>query len=133
MIVHTFFDGVAIGAGFLISENVGIGILVFIAVFIHKIPDGFTIASITLSSGYSNKRAMAAAGSLGISTLIGVLIVHLMPALVKYALPLSAGTLLYVAATDLMPEVNRETGVKMAFLVFGGMGLFLAIQIATGV
>jgi zinc and cadmium transporter len=133
MIVHTFFDGVAIGAGFLISENVGIGILVFIAVFIHKIPDGFTIASITLSSGYSNKRAMAAAGSLGISTLIGVLIVHLMPALVKYALPLSAGTLLYVAATDLMPEVNRDTGVKMAFLVFGGMGLFLAIQIATGV
>jgi ZIP family zinc transporter/zinc and cadmium transporter len=123
LLVHTFFDGVAIGAGFMISSRVGL--LIFLAVFLHKIPDGFTIASIFVSSGYSNSRALGAAVALGVSTLIGVLVVHLASSAVDYALPLSTGSTLYVAATDLMPEVNREKGVKMAFIVFAGMGLFL--------
>jgi zinc and cadmium transporter len=131
MLVHTFFDGVAIGASFLISESAGI--LVFLAVFLHKIPDGFTIASITLSSGYTNQRAIAATALLGTSTVAGVLTVHVAQSLVQYALPISAGSLLYVAATDLMPEVNRDAGVKMAMLVFAGMGLFLAVQWVAGI
>ena len=129
LLVHTFFDGVAIGAGFIISPSVGL--LIFLAVFLHKIPDGFTISSIFVSSGYSNSRALAAATSLGISTLLGVLVVHLAGTGVHYALPLSTGSTLYVAATDLMPEVNRESGVKMAFIVFAGMGLFLLAQMVT--
>src|SRR5437764_3825590 len=51
MIVHTFFDGVAIGAGFIISPTAGI--LIFLAVFLHKIPDGFTISSLFISAGHS--------------------------------------------------------------------------------
>ena len=126
MLVHTFFDGVAIGAGFIISPAVGV--LIFLAVFLHKIPDGFTISSLFVSSGYSSRTALAAAISLGISTLLGVLVVHIAGSGVNYALPISTGSTLYVAATDLMPEVNRETGVKMAFIVFAGMGLFLLAQ-----
>src|SRR5439155_25855620 len=49
MLVHTFFDGVAIGAGFMVSENVGM--LIFLAVLLHKIPDGFTISSIAITAG----------------------------------------------------------------------------------
>jgi len=123
MLVHTFFDGVAIGAGFIISPSVGL--LIFLAVFLHKIPDGFTISSIVITSGHSTNSALAAAVSLGASTLLGVLAVHLLGGSVTYALPISTGSTLYVAATDLMPEVNREKGVKMAFVVFAGMGLFL--------
>src|SRR5437867_2651060 len=126
MLVHTFFDGVAIGAGFFISPAVGL--LIFLAVFLHKIPDGFTISSIVVSSGYSHTRALAAAMSLGISTLLGVVAVHLAGAGVNYALPISTGSTLYVAATDLMPEVNREKGVKMAVVVFAGMALFLLVR-----
>ena len=126
MIVHTFFDGVAIGAGFLISPN--FGLLIFLAVLLHKIPDGFTISSIMISSGHSSKSALAAATSLGASTLIGVFAVHLLGGSVAYALPLATGSTLYVAATDLMPEVNREKGVTMAMVVFAGMGLFLLIR-----
>ena len=126
MLVHTFFDGVAIGAGFMISHSVGL--LVFLAVFLHKIPDGFTISSIVVTSGYSSAHALGAAVALGVSTLLGVLAVHINEGAVPYALPLATGSMLYVAATDLMPEVNREKGVKMAFIVFAGMGLFLAIR-----
>src|SRR5262245_658533 len=126
MLVHTFFDGVAIGAGFMISQSAGM--LIFLAVLLHKIPDGFTIASIAITSGRSYRSALAAAASLGISTLIGVLAVHIIGGSVSYALPISTGSTLYVAATDLMPEVNREKGVKMAFVVFAGMGLFLVVR-----
>jgi ZIP family zinc transporter/zinc and cadmium transporter len=126
MIVHTFFDGVAIGAGFQISES--FGFLIFLAIFLHKIPDGFTVSSILISSGHSSRSALVATLMLGISTLLGVLAVHLAGNGVEYALPISTGSTLYVAATDLMPEVNREAGVRMAFIVFAGMGLFLAIR-----
>jgi ZIP family zinc transporter/zinc and cadmium transporter len=129
MLVHTFFDGVAIGAGFEISQ--GLGVLIFLAVFLHKIPDGFTVSSILITSGYSNKHALAATVAMGVSTLLGVLAVHLTGNGVEYALPLSTGSTLYVAATDLMPEVNREKGVRMAFIVFAGMGLFLAVRTMT--
>jgi zinc transporter ZupT len=125
MLVHTFFDGVAIGAGFSMSRE--LGYLVFIAMFLHKIPDGFTIASIVLSTGHPPGRALAASMLLGVATLIGVAVFYAVGA-PAFALPLAAGCTLYVAATDLMPEVNREHGFRMALLVFAGMGLFLLVR-----
>ena len=47
---------------------------------------------------------------------------------VSYGLPLSAGVTIYVAASDLMPEVNREPGVKMALVVFLGVGLLFLLD-----
>jgi zinc transporter ZupT len=48
---------------------------------------------------------------------------------VNYGLPLSAGVTLYVAASDLVPEVNKEPGVKMAFLVFGGVAMLFVLDL----
>jgi ZIP family zinc transporter/zinc and cadmium transporter len=126
MLVHTFFDGVAIGAAFGFSGN--LGFLVFLAMFLHKIPDGFTVASIVMSTGHKASRAMGACAGLGLATLAGVLAYHVAGTQQVHALPVAAGCTLYVAASDLIPEVNRETGVKMALLVFAGMGLFLGIR-----
>ena len=64
---------------------------------------------------------------LAMATLLGVIAVNITQG-PNYALPLAAGCTLYVAATDLMPEVNREKGPRMAILVFAGMGLFLLIK-----
>lgn len=125
MLVHTFFDGVAIGVGFSVSPAVGF--LVFLAMFLHKIPDGFTIASIVRSTGRTSGQALAASSLLGISTLLGVLTFYAVGSPAA-AMPVAAGCTLYVAATDLMPEVNREHGVKMALLVFAGVGLFLLVD-----
>jgi zinc transporter ZupT len=126
LLVHTFFDGVAIGAGFMISES--LGFLIFLAVFLHKIPDGFTVSSIFITSGHTSRQALAAATALGVSTILGVLAIHLFGQGVTYALPISTGSTLYVAATDLMPEANREKGVEMALLVFAGIAMFLAVR-----
>jgi ZIP family zinc transporter/zinc and cadmium transporter len=47
---------------------------------------------------------------------------------VAVGLPLSAGVTIYVAASDLMPEVNREPGVRMALVVFLGVGLLFLLD-----
>ena len=58
----------------------------------------------------------------------GVLTMGLIKGLVHYGLPLSAGVTIYVAASDLMPEVNEEPGVKLSLFVFGGVLLFIATR-----
>lgn len=122
--VHTLFDGVAIAAGFMVSPTLG-GLL-FLAVVIHKIPEGFTIASIMLAGGHSAGAAIAAGAALGLTTIAGALLTGLIAEQhVGYALALSAGVTIYVAASDLIPEVNREGGPALAWTVFGGLLFFV--------
>ena len=108
---HTFFDGIAIGSGFVVSA--WLGWVLFIAVFLHKIPEGFTVASVMLAGGQGRRAALNSALFLG---------------WVKAGLPLSAGVTIYVAATDLVPEVNREPGVRMALVFFAGVVLFFLLR-----
>jgi zinc and cadmium transporter len=124
--IHTFFDGVAIASGFLVSD--WLGWLIFLAVFLHKIPEGFTVASVMLASGRSRSIAWGASALLGAATLAGVLTMALFRHHVGAGLPLAAGVTIYVAASDLMPEVNKEPGVKMALVVFLGVGLMFALD-----
>ena len=124
--IHTFFDGVAVGSGFLISPYLG-GVI-FLAVFLHKLPEGFTIASLMLASGQSRKTALLSAALLGGLTLLGVLLMNVLKAQLAYALPLSAGVTLYVAATDLIPEANHQPGFRMAGMVFLGVALMFVLH-----
>lgn len=126
LIIHTFFDGVAIASGFLVSE--WLGAVIFVAVFLHKLPEGFTVASLMLASGQSRRVALLASGMLGVATVLGVLLMSVLRAQVGYALPLSAGVTIYVAASDLMPEVNKEPGVRMAFVVFLGVAMMVTLR-----
>jgi ZIP family zinc transporter/zinc and cadmium transporter len=129
LIIHTFFDGIAIASGFIVSN--WLGWIIFLAVFLHKIPEGFTVASIMLASGRSRSIAWGSSMVLGAATLAGVFTMALFRHQVSYGLPLAAGVTIYVAATDLMPEVNHEPGVRMALVVFLGVGLlFLLDQVA---
>jgi zinc transporter ZupT len=121
--VHTLFDGVAIAAGFLVGP--ALGTLLSVAVFLPKVPEGATIASIMLAGGQSRAAAIGAGALLGVLTLAGAAATAFVPeAHVAYALALSAGVTIYVAASDLIPEVNREGGPALGWTVFGGLVLF---------
>lgn len=126
LIIHTFFDGIAIASGFLVSN--WLGWIIFLAVFLHKIPEGFTIASVMLASGRSRRMAWGASVLLGAATVAGVLTMALFRHNVSAGLPLSAGVTIYVAASDLVPEVNKEPGVKMALLLFIGVGCLFILD-----
>ena len=120
---HTFFDGIAIASGFAFSS--ALGWLIFVGMLLHKLPEGFTVGSVMLASGRSARIAVSAACVLGAATVAGVAAIYLVPKLADVGLPLSAGVALYVAATDLLPEVNRAHGVRYRVLFFLGVGAFL--------
>ena len=124
--VHALFDGVAIGSGFVVSN--ALGLLIFLAILLHKAPEGFTMASVMMASGRSRTAAFYSAVVLAAATLLGVLLIELIPNWLPYGLPVSAGVALYVAATDLVPEVNREPGIRMALVFFAGVGGFLLLR-----
>ena len=129
--VHTLFDGVAIAAGFMIGPE--LGVLLFLAVLLHKLPEGFAIASIMLATGRSRFAALMAGAVLGGLTLLGAGLTSLLAEThVGYALALSAGVTIYVAASDLIPEVNREGRPALAWTVFGGLLLFAVADWAFG-
>ncbi|MCL2659185.1 MAG: ZIP family metal transporter [Acidobacteriaceae bacterium] len=124
---HTFFDGIAIGSGFVVSS--WLGWLLFFAVFLHKLPEGFTVASVMLAGGQGKRAALNSAMVLGATTVLGVLVINFEPGWVGIGLPLSAGVTIYVAASDLVPEVNREPGIRMALVFFLGVLIFLLARL----
>jgi zinc transporter ZupT len=132
LLIHTFFDGVSIAAAFLVNTKVGF--LVFIAILLHKLPEGFTVASIMIASGRSLRKARIATLAVGLATLAGVICVALLrsttTSIVAYALPFSAGVTLYVAASDLIPEVNHkeEKNPMVSVVVFGGVAFFYLLH-----
>ena len=126
LLIHTFFDGVAIASGFLVSR--WLGGVIFLAIALHKIPEGFTVASLMIATGRSRRTALWASIWLGAATVGGVLLMGVLHSQVAYALPISAGVTLYVAATDLVPEVNREPNKGMAVMVFLGVALMLILS-----
>ncbi len=132
LLIHTFFDGVSIAAAVQIDPN--LGLLVFIAVLLHKFPEGFTIGSMVLASGKGLRSVVTATSMLGLTTLVGVLAFYFVgsnsTSAVAYALPLSGGVTLYVAASDLIPEVNHHGGNRpgVSLSVFAGVALFFGIH-----
>jgi len=130
LLMHTFVDGVAIAAGFTVGRE--LGLLVFIAVVLHKLPEGLAIASLFLAAGQPPRVAVAAAGALGLTTLLGVLATDFVRPLADHGLPLAAGVTLYVAASNLVPEFQAKRGWSLALYFFGGCGLFtLAYMLLT--
>lgn len=122
LLLHTFFDGVAIASGFQVDTS--LGLLVFTAILLHKIPEGVTVASIMVASGNSSARALGGVLLLGVFTVLGVLLTSYLQPLAHYGLALSAGVTIYVAASNLVPEIQQERDLRVALSVFLGVGLY---------
>jgi zinc transporter ZupT len=128
LIPHSFFDGVAISSGFLASPE--LGLLVFGSVVLHKVPTGVSLASVMLASGNSVRQAMFGVLALGLSTVLGALITPALGVLARYGLALSAGVTIYVAASNLIPETQREHGWAVPGAVFLGVLAFYLMRFA---
>jgi ZIP family zinc transporter/zinc and cadmium transporter len=129
--LHTFFDGVAIASGFLVSGR--LGVLLFLAVLLHKLPEGVTIASVMVAGGQSRGRAIGAAAALGVATVLGLLLTEQVAPLARHGLALSAGVTLYVAASNLVPHFQARRGWLTAIAFFGGAaGYFAAERLLAG-
>lgn len=134
--VHNFIDGIVIAAAYLAS--IPIGISTTLAVMFHEIPHEIGNFAVLLHSGFSRKKAIminmlsAATSILGA---VGVLLLSgSMGSVAENMLPFAAGNLLYIAGSDLIPELHKETGWKQSLgqlaALICGMGVMFLILLS---
>jgi ZIP family zinc transporter/zinc and cadmium transporter len=126
LLLHTFFDGVAIASAFLVRPS--LGLMVFVAIFLHKLPEGVTIASLMRAGGRTGGRAVGAAALLGLATMLGVIVTDYVAFLVVHGLAISAGVTIYVAASNLVPEFQGKPGWRLPAAFFAGAGVFFVTK-----
>jgi zinc and cadmium transporter len=130
LILHTFVDGVAIASGFGVSD--ALGLLVFFAILLHKLPEGLAISSLFLASGETRAAAFGASVALAVSTLVGALLTQQVPMLGQYGLPIAAGVSLYVGASNLVPEFQGKREWRLPIAFFVGCALYYFARRAVG-
>jgi zinc and cadmium transporter len=123
--VHNFIDGITIGASYLISIPVGIATTV--AVIFHEIPQEIGDFGILLHSGYSKSKALLLNFAVGAVSILGVLLSLLLaksiPALTTFLIPFAAGNFIYVAGSDLIPELHKDE--PRAWRIIGKLAIFI--------
>lgn len=111
---HNFTDGFVIAAAFLTDFTIGIA--VSIAIIAHEIPQETGDFGILLHSGYSKKKAYmsnALSSSTTIpSAIISYFVLGELSAIVPFVLAISAASFLYIALSDLTPELHKKLGLK---------------------
>ena len=108
--MHNFTDGILIAAGWMASPEIGIATT--LAVVLHEIPQEISDFGILIHAGFTAKRALwlnfYAALAAVVGTIITLLLGTSVESLATYVLPVAAGGFIYLAGTDLMPELNKD-------------------------
>jgi zinc and cadmium transporter len=132
--VHNFLDGSLIAAAFM--ADIRLGVATTIAVILHEIPQEIGDFSILIHSGFTVARALFLNFLSALSSVAGALVVLLLATPVSgieaILLPIAAGNFLYIAGSDLIPELHKESRPKQAFWQFVcillGVGLMLVLS-----
>lgn len=123
--VHNFIDGLIIAAAFMADFRVGIATT--LAVTLHEIPKEIGNFGILLHAGFDRRTALFFNFLTALTAILGGIIGYLISVrsetFIAYLLPFAAGGFIYIAASDLMPELRKETNLKKSMISFG---IFLA-------
>ncbi|MFX0058070.1 MAG: ZIP family metal transporter [Candidatus Hodarchaeota archaeon] len=118
--VHNFTDGIVIATAFL--TDFSIGIVAGISILIHEIPQETGDFGILLHGGYSRKKAFilnaVSSSTTILSAIISYFILDLFSVIVPYLLAISAASFIYIALTDLTPELHQRANIKYGIRQF---------------
>ncbi|MFQ5750395.1 MAG: ZIP family metal transporter [bacterium] len=133
---HSFLDGFAIAVSFEFQK--ALGFLVILAVILHRLPTGISIASIMLTNQYQQMKAWwtlsVIAGLTVIGAFVGIFIPITNHFFLSLAVGLAGGTFLYISTSDLLPiahENNRDYRVPLFFLI-GFLGILATSFLNSG-
>lgn len=128
--VHNLIDGVLVGASFTVS--IPIGITTSLAIVLHEIPQEIGDFGVLVHGGLSPKRALLFNFLSGLVAVVGaVASLTIGPHIHGYAealLPITAGGFLYIAGSDLIPELQHDVNVTTSFWQFVGIILGVSIM-----
>lgn len=127
--IHNFIDGLIMAAGFLASP--GLGIVSTIAILLHEIPQEIGDFGVLVYGGFSKKKALVFNFLTALAAILGGVMGFYLLSFTEFAsgflLAFAAGGFLYIAASDLIPEIRKEVSIKKFFINFGI--IFLGILI----
>jgi zinc and cadmium transporter len=116
--LHNFIDGLIIAASYIVS--IPVGIATTIAVLLHEIPQEIGDFGVLIYGGFSKAKALGlnflTALTAVIGTMVGLLINNLVSDIEIFLIPLAIGGFLYIAGSDLIPELHKETDIKKSFI-----------------
>lgn len=130
--IHNFIDGLVIAVSFLVSSS--FGILTTFMILIHEIPQEIGDFGVLVYGGFTRKRALMFNFLSALTAVLGALSGYFLSAysegITPFMLPFAAGGFLYIAASDLVPELHREADLKrsvssFAFFLAGIFSMWL--------
>jgi zinc and cadmium transporter len=115
---HNFIDGLTIAASYLL--NTGAGIATTLAVAFHEIPQEIGDFGVLLHGGFKVKKALflnfLTALSAFIGAIVSLLLNNKIEHLTLFLVPFAAGNFIYIASSDLIPELHKETEIKKGLI-----------------
>jgi zinc and cadmium transporter len=131
--VHNFIDGLIIGASYLTSLQ--IGITTTLAVILHEIPQEIGDFGVLIHGGFKKKKALflnfVTALTAVIGTVISLIIGSYAQNLTNFLLPFAVGSFIYIASSDLIPELHKETKPVKSFvqlvMLLLGIGIMFSL------
>lgn len=129
--VHNFIDGLIIGASYLV--NIPVGIATTLAVILHEVPQEIGDFGVLLHGGFSKLKALFFNFITALTAVIGAIVALVMSSYVEnitiFLIPFAAGTFIYIAGSDLIPEIHKEVEVKKSLLQFAAIVLGVLVML----
>lgn len=127
--IHNFIDGLVIAGAFAI--NISLGITATISIMLHEIPQEIADFGILLYSGLSRKKAvifnLLSGASALIGTIVGILLAGKLSWFTSFIIPFAAGNFLYIAASNLVPQLHRNCDPMDSLMHITAIGLGVGI------
>jgi zinc and cadmium transporter len=119
-LVHNVLDGVIIASSYIVS--IPVGIATTIAVLAHEVPQEIGDFGVLMHGGFSKRKALFANFAISLSALFGAVVALILHASVEnvtvYLVSFAAGSFLYIAGADLIPELHKEVRVRHSIFQF---------------
>jgi zinc and cadmium transporter len=117
--IHNFIDGLVIAASFMV--NPGFGFLTTMIIILHEIPQELSDFGVLVYGGYKRTKALLFNFLVQLFAVVGGIVGFLLlytPESIGFLLPFAAGGFIYIAASDLIPELHKEENMKKSMLSF---------------
>lgn len=132
--LHNFTDGVLIAAAWMVSPEVGVATA--LAVIVHEIPQEISDFGVLLHAGFSKRKALFLNFIAACAAILGAIVTLMLgehiEKLIVFILPFAAGGFIYLAGSDLIPELNRESSLRKNLIQLAAIvaGLLLMFYIS---
>ncbi len=133
--IHNFLDGLVIAGAY--ATNVTLGFAATISIIFHEIPQEIADFGVLLYSGLTRKKAiifnLLSATTAIIGTILGLFLVGKMHGFKDFIIPFAAGNFLYIAASNLLPQLHRHCGLRDSLIhilaILLGIGMLVVVTL----